>query len=210
MCRCAVRSSGEPMRWARSHSPSGGSITYPERGGQEVDVGAQRGDGRIDRVVDAGAHLEALGVAAHELARVVETLVALDVPALALDALVADPQVGVVGGILGPGVDHGLQLVEPEVGEVGERRDVSAAQDRELVLDAVPEAHARSLGNPHRARNAMRPVAGSASTSSTRTTSPARGTPVQRASTGGSATNSSPGSFSGPDARSTTASNSAP
>ena len=56
----------------------------------------------------------------------------------------------------------------------------------------------------------MRPVAGSASTSSTRTTSPARGTPVPRASTGGSATKTSPGSFSGPEARSTTASNSAP
>ena len=67
----------------------------------------------------------------------VEALVALDVPALALDPLVADAQLRVVGRVLGQRVHHRLQLVERGVGEVGEAAvDV---QQRALVLDAVAE-----------------------------------------------------------------------
>jgi hypothetical protein len=56
----------------------------------------------------------------------------------------------------------------------------------------------------------MRPVAGSASTNRTVAVRPACGIPVQRASTGGSARKTSPGSPPAPFPRSTTTSNSCP
>jgi hypothetical protein len=104
---------------------------------EETQVRAQGRHGGLHRVVDAGADLQALRVAPDQLTPVVETLVTLDVPPLALDPLVADAQVRVVGPVLGQGVDHGLQVVERGGGVVGE--PAADVDERDLVLDAVPE-----------------------------------------------------------------------
>ena len=226
MCRCAVRSSGEPMRWARSHSPSGGSITYSERSGLNPTAhvaSPRRRSSAASRSTSAPSAATAasteswmrvrtsrpLGSQRTQLACVVEALVALDVPALALDALVADAQVGVVGRVLGQGVDHGLQLVEREVGEVGERsrpRAGSRARARCRTGSARPGAWEASLAPGTRFGRSPDPLRPAPPV-------PPRPPAARRctaASTGGSATKTSPGSFSGPEARSTTASNSAP
>ena len=143
-------------------------------------VGTEGGDGRLHRGVDPRPDLQTLRDAPQQGAVLVEALVALDVPPLALDAGVADAQVGQVGRVFGQRVDDVLQLVEGGVGEVSERP--VGTQQRALVLDPVPEPRHRP------AVKAMRPVTGSASSSRTRAVSPGRRTPAQRAITGGSST----------------------
>jgi hypothetical protein len=101
-------------------------------------VPLERGHRVVDRGVDAGPHLDALGVAPEQPAGVVEPLEPLDVPALELDPLVPDAQVRVVRRVLGQRVDDVLQLGERGVREVRERP--VPPQEGELVLDAEPHA----------------------------------------------------------------------
>ena len=124
MCRCAVRSSGEPepvrplpgverrahpvLRPDRVEPDRGDAQAVPGgRGVEQRLVGPQRRDGVVDAVVDDRADLQALRVAAQQGAALVEPLVPLDVPALALDPDVTDAQVREVRRVFGELVDDG-------------------------------------------------------------------------------------------------------
>ena len=133
----------EPDRGHAQAAPGG-------RGVEQLLVGAQGRDRRVHVGMDPCADLQALRVAAQQRTVVVEPLVAFDVPALALDALVPHPQVGQVGGVLRKLVDDRGQLGVGGVGEVGE--GAVGPQQSTLVLDPVPErgADARPRRSPAR------------------------------------------------------------
>ena len=110
----------------------------------------------------------------------VEALVALDVPPLALDAGVADAQ------------------ISRSAGSSGSTSTMSCSSSKVVLVKSANDPSGRSSAHscsiPYRNRvtglamKAMRPVTGSASSSRTRAVSPGRRTPAQRAITGGSST----------------------
>jgi len=88
--------------------------------GEGCVVGPEPNHGGRDAGPDGGVDLDALGVAAQELAPGAEALVPLHVLALALDAPVPDTETGIVRGLDGESVDDGLQLFARGVDEIGE------------------------------------------------------------------------------------------